>query len=147
MAIVPLAQMFLTENAVRKNRHFQFIHKSAAKILEKQDWPGNVRQLRNLIEHVVLLFDDTELKPEHLTHLSTGFHAYTEEREIIHSDSFVLPPKGFDYEIFTVNLVKKALEMHHGNKSETARYLGLSLSKLRTLLKNSDLPFLQYYTC
>jgi transcriptional regulator with PAS, ATPase and Fis domain len=29
-------------------------------------WPGNVRELENMVERVVTLFDDTQIRPEHL---------------------------------------------------------------------------------
>ncbi|MFW6276219.1 MAG: sigma-54-dependent transcriptional regulator, partial [Bacteroidota bacterium] len=60
-AIGPLAQMFLTQFAEIKNKQFRSISEESLRILENYDWPGNIRELRNLINRVTLLYNEIEL--------------------------------------------------------------------------------------
>jgi len=55
--ILPLAQAFLERFAAEERRHFQGFDTAAGKRLVANDWPGNVRQLANLIRRIVVLGD------------------------------------------------------------------------------------------
>ena len=68
--IEPLTQMFLLQFGKQKNRKFQYIDPQAINILENYGWQGNVRELKNTIERIVLLHDDLCLSPKHLNFLS-----------------------------------------------------------------------------
>lgn len=61
-----LAQHFLERNAVKTGKRFARITDAAMAKLKGHSWPGNVRELENVIERAVAIFDDVELKPEHL---------------------------------------------------------------------------------
>ena len=67
--IIPLTELFLRIFAGKKPDRFQKISGGAAEILLAYDWPGNVRELRNTIEWVSFMYDDRELKAEHLANL------------------------------------------------------------------------------
>ncbi|POB65314.1 sigma-54-dependent Fis family transcriptional regulator, partial [Vibrio vulnificus] len=47
-------------------KKFNSISKEAQSILKKYNWPGNVRQLQNIIRNIVVLNDDNQLNMEHL---------------------------------------------------------------------------------
>lgn len=42
------------------------VHPDALLLLEGYDYPGNIRELRNILERAALLADDTWIRPEHL---------------------------------------------------------------------------------
>jgi DNA-binding NtrC family response regulator len=64
--ILPLADAFLQRFAAQAQRVVKGFTPAAAATLERFDWPGNVRQLENLIESVVLTTDSDLVDVEHL---------------------------------------------------------------------------------
>ena len=64
--VLPLAEHFLSRFARRLGRPVREIGKKAGLVLRSYDWPGNIRELENVIERAVMLSRGTELRPEHL---------------------------------------------------------------------------------
>ncbi|WP_194435659.1 sigma-54-dependent transcriptional regulator [Vibrio fluminensis] len=64
--IATLAKHFLLEYAKEDGKQFRTVSKDAESLLKRYNWPGNVRQLQNIIRNIVVLNDDTKLKAEHL---------------------------------------------------------------------------------
>jgi two-component system response regulator AtoC len=133
-AILPLALLFLDRFSLEKKKVFKFIHRDAAEILQNHEWRGNVRELQNTIERVVLLYNDEELKPEHLAFLTCG-ETLDPSASHIRPGHLVLPPDQLDLKELEREVVRKALKMFKGNKSRAAAYLGLSRSALRSRLQ------------
>ncbi len=135
-AIAPLAQMFLVDLAQARGKKFRMISKEALKLLENYPWPGNIRELRNTIERAVVLFDEIELRPEHIL-LFAGDSAMAAEegRPVFDPANFSLPEDKLHLADLEKDIVEKTLLKFNGNKSKTAAYLGLTLSALRSRLK------------
>jgi len=141
--IIPLASMFLQEFSEQKGKHFQRISDSARKILVNYPWPGNVRELRNVMEWVAFMHDDVEIKPSHLSIITSEKSNFIDEEKLepkLDFEHFSLPKEGFNVSLeeFINRIVQQALEMHNGNKSETARFLGISRRTLYTRLENIE---------
>lgn len=139
--ILPLALMFLLELARKKGKRFRTISKAAASILTAHDWPGNIRELRNLLEWVVLMYDDKELKPCHLNYLRENNmwqkpSAESLKPQMIDYRDFDLPPGSLPLTEYFHSIIRKALEKHNGNKTATTRYLGISRRSLYCRLKH-----------
>jgi len=138
--ILPLANLFLWDFSQQKGKHFVNISNNAAKILLDYSWPGNVRELRNLMEWIVFMFDDIEVKPHHLNlpHVNQyrlpGFITMAEDDDNDHENS-ASASKPSSKE-FSEEIVLRALEAHNGNKTEAARFLGISRTTLYNYLKN-----------
>lgn len=64
--IVPLAHHFLGRYAAEEHKAFSGISQAAADLLVSREWPGNVRQLQNLMRRVVVMFDGGEASAEHI---------------------------------------------------------------------------------
>lgn len=118
--IIPLATSFLLEYNQKYDKHFQGLNDEAIKRLKSYPWRGNVRELKNVIERVVLYEDDAQIKGEHLSFLKAG------PSEQADGSGFVLPEEGLDLEEMVKDLLVQALERAKGNKSEAARMLGIS---------------------
>ena len=131
-AIIPLTRMFMMEISEQANRRFTKIDSQAARILRTYPWPGNVRELRNTIEWIVLMNDDTTIRLHHLDKLRLNTPENTAENldKRILPDDFFLPPGSMDLDKLSNDIILKALKMHNGNKTATARYLGISRSTL-----------------
>lgn len=134
---IPLyAQMFLNEISEKRNKQFRFISKDAVKILKEFPWNGNIRELRNTIERIVLLYDEIELLPEHLKILDVpNKELINSKLSILNPYAFQLPQKPFDIKEYERQIVRQTLEKFEGNKSKTCQYLGITLSALRSRLK------------
>jgi DNA-binding NtrC family response regulator len=123
--IIPLAESFLAKYAKEKGKLFEGIGKEAAKALLSYDWPGNIRELKNLIEYAVVMHNDTQLKIKHLDPLFNFKTNITTK-----NDSVSLPPNGLSLMKRTNKIISEALRMHNGNKTDTARYLGMPIRTL-----------------
>ncbi|KIE20646.1 LuxR family transcriptional regulator [Vibrio sinaloensis] len=64
--IVTLANHFLKLYAKEDGKQFRAINRDAETLLKRYRWPGNVRQLQNIIRNIVVLNDDTKLTVDHL---------------------------------------------------------------------------------
>ncbi len=140
-SIPAMAQLFLAEFAREKQRDFRFISRDAVRMLEQYDWPGNVRQLRNLIEHAVLLYNAVELDSSHLAELEQRMQGGVGEdggAGVLQPGTVMLPPNGLDLDALTYEIVRKALDKFDGNQLATAKYLGLSRGRLRTLVAHLE---------
>lgn len=64
--IITLATHFLKVYAKEDGKKFSTIHRETESTLKRYNWPGNVRQLQNIIRNIVVLNDDSHLRLEHL---------------------------------------------------------------------------------
>lgn len=134
--IGPLAQMFLEELSAKKKRMFRSIHPQAIRILEQRDWPGNIRELQNTLERIILLFDEPEVLPRHLSFLVGGDIGKNDGRGVcLDPGNVTLPPGRLNLKALEREIVQKALEKFNHNKTQTAEYLGITRSALRSKIK------------
>ncbi len=126
--IPPLAQMFLNHFAEIKKKRFRIINKKALDILINKDWRGNIRDLENSIERAVLLYDEVELKPEHLE-----ADLYYEEEVAESQDTILikLEEESMPLQEIEKKIISKILDRFQGNKTRTAEYLGITRQTLR----------------
>jgi len=98
--------------------------KSALKMLKAYSWPGNIRELRNLCERLSILLAGRTIEPENLPleFIRTGDTAKT--------TGFTLPETGLELDALEANLIHQALNRTQGNRSKSARLLGLSRDTL-----------------
>jgi len=62
--ILPLAQKFLERYSAEENKSFTSFSPQSADLIVSREWPGNVRQLKNLIHRIVVMFDGTKVSTE-----------------------------------------------------------------------------------
>lgn len=97
--------------------------------LEGYAWPGNIRELRNFCERMVVLLNGRTIEVENLP------------QEIAHQQSvakhkpFTLPDNGIRLEELEQEMIRQALERTRGNRSRAARLLGLSRDTLLYRIK------------
>ena len=134
--IVPLAKMFLETIARQKGKPCRILHPTAARILNNYDWPGNIRELQNVIERIVLLNNSPYVLPKHLSCLVPNpMDLEGHDSYVLQPGKIVLPPESLDLCRLESEIVRKALEKFNGNKTHTAAYLGITRSALRSKLK------------
>jgi len=99
--------------------------KAAINRLASYNWPGNVRELRNLCERLCVLLPGQTIESANLPYEYTTVGNKTRE-----PSSFALPEAGIDMETLEIDLINQALERTHGNRSKSARLLGMSRDTL-----------------
>lgn len=105
------------------------------KILYSHDWNGNCRELKNVIERLVVLESVETLLPEHLPVAMTGGE-FVERRR---STRFYLPEKGISLEALEKDLIEQALKQSENNQTKAAKLLGVSYDSLRYRIKKHGL--------
>lgn len=91
--IATLANHFLKIYAKEDGKAFTSVHRDAESLLKRYNWPGNVRQLQNIIRNIVVLNDDTKLTAEHLPAQVTQGKPAKTARAPMPENKMVEPPK------------------------------------------------------
>jgi len=99
-------------------------------------WPGNIRELRNVIERIVVLENDETVRPEHLP--AEILH-FKERSAIKPGFGLTIPDKGLSLEEVEKNLIVQALERAGQNKTQAAKLLGITYDSLRYQAKKFGL--------
>ncbi|MGZ3604327.1 MAG: AAA-type ATPase lid domain-containing protein, partial [Thermodesulfobacteriota bacterium] len=136
--ILPLAHRFITRMYMRKGKRFDRFSKSAEKFLNEFPWPGNVRQLKNAMEHLALMKADGRVDMKDLSFLRdlSPFDGIPLNRPfVLGRDHFELPAEGLDLEALNERIIRQTLDKKEGNQTRTAEYLGFSRRTLQGRLK------------
>ena len=118
----------------KKKHGFQDLKMSreVTNVLSNYLFPGNVRELENLIERMVVLSDAESLTlqdvPEYIS----------KPLQIFGNVKFELPAANISLDEVERDLIRYALDMHNGNQSQTARYLGITRSALIYMMQKYD---------
>jgi len=136
-----LVQYFLDKYSKEQNKTVQGISNFVMEALQKYSFPGNVRELENIIERSTALATSNLLLPESLS-LAEFKRQKTAESSPFSYEPH-LGPEGLDLEQFLSHiektLLKKALERTNGVKTEAAGLLGLNFRSLRYRLSKHGL--------
>jgi len=120
--IEPLVERFLFKYGVEYKDRLVPITQEAIKVLKRHHWPGNIRELENVIQHAVIMSDkqvDINTLPEYLKFAIN----YPKEEEF-------LPLKEIEKQY-----ILKVLKYTNNNKSEAARILQIDRKTLHQKIK------------
>jgi len=142
-----LLKHFLNHFNKQFNKNFREVEDPAYDVILNYPWPGNIRELKNMVERVVLLEDDTVLRADHIPQSIRQGTAAAKElsavRRIEAALSRPFPDEGMAFEELMDGvereLVGKAMREAGGNQSRAARYLQLNRDKIRYRLKNLNM--------
>ncbi len=135
--IPALARHFLSVFSNRYNKKaIKSFSPEAEKLLVSYSWPGNIRELRNLVERLVVLESNEvitrELLPSWLTTAAAA-------RKITPAQKFPLPEKGLCLEDVEKDFILQALDRTRYNKAQAAKLLHISYDTLRYQVKKLGL--------
>lgn len=130
--IESLMQAFLQEFSKKFNKPIPAASGEALQYLSSLPWKGNVRELRNAIERVMLLRDVQLLTVDHFAFLSNGQY-HGRARPTAQDQHMVLqiPPEGIRMNDVLKDLLLRTFEITKGNQVQAAKILGITRSKLR----------------
>lgn len=122
-AILPLADFFIRKFALPLGKHISGFTSAAQRALTEYTWPGNIRELQNVIERAVILTSG-EIDEEHLN-----------------IEIFPGPPRAVDGVLQKLEreTIQKVLAEVSGNRKTAAQILGVSLRTLQYRIKEYGL--------
>jgi DNA-binding NtrC family response regulator len=122
--IALLLQHYMTQFASAHNLPAARFGKTALTCLNAHLWPGNVRELRNLCERLSILLAGRTIEKDNLP---AEFHAVSTKAA---KTPFSLPEWGINLDQVECDLICQALTRTHGNRTHSARLLGISRDTL-----------------
>jgi len=133
--IMPLVKLFMDQFNGKFQKKFCVVTEDAKEILLNHCWSGNVRELRNAIERIVLMENEKLISAESLWFLKSSRNfvspLHTEQEQLtdggIHG--------GVHLTDYNKHLILQALDKSGGNKARAAKSLGISKSQLIYRLK------------
>ncbi len=117
----------------------------AMQALAQYDWPGNIRELQNILERACLLADEGVITPAQLpAEIAETDHKPAADSSGQLSASRQGPPNsGSTLENMEKTLIIKALGEHNGNQTRAAKALGISRDNLRYRIKKYQISVLR----
>ena len=140
--ILPLAESFLSDFSAEEQRRFSGFDDGTAALLRSYDWPGNVRQLQNVVRRAVVMNDGERIGPEMLAMALAHAGQPPATGPIARPHSISGPgdravtafrPDRAAIEPFCVQerrIIEQALAAFHGNVGQAAAALHISASTI-----------------
>jgi len=121
-----LAESFLSEFTTQHRREPKDISRDAMRLLRLYAWPGNIRQLRNLMERLVITVRDSGIQPEHLP----------EEIQASKEDArTMVVALGSSLKDIERESIRRTLAEVTNHREKAAKLLGISLRALQYKIK------------
>jgi DNA-binding NtrC family response regulator len=140
--LLPLARHFLAQFNRAFSKGFGEIDPDAERVLLAYPWPGNIRELRNLFERIVLLNSGDRILAQHLTAAIAPPAARTGSslellRAVIESGQFAGDGVDLEAALGEVEreVIQRAFDWTRGNQSRAAQLLQMKRDKLRYRMK------------
>ncbi len=127
-----LLEHFAADHAQKMNKNTPSIDPAIYEGLMQYSFPGNIRELRNMVERAIILCDGNRLLPKHFE-LNKLMRQVQEEGN----------PEGMslNLDVLEKNALIQALKQANYNKSQASRYLGISYQSLDRRIKKFKLKF------
>lgn len=121
-----LVDRFLAECTTQHHREPKDVSREAMRLLQLYGWPGNIRQLRNLMERLVVTVKDAMIQPEHLP----------EEIQASKEDvRTMVVTLGTSLEQVERDVIQRTLVEVTNHREKAAKLLGISLRALQYKIK------------
>jgi DNA-binding NtrC family response regulator len=130
--ILTMANHFIEIFNKEFNKSVKGVSGMAEKMLLDYHWPGNIRELKNVIERAIILGNEDTLL---LEHLPLEIVAKSSAAAGSPLTTFKLPPEGVDIEEVEKELIRQALETSDWNQSKAAKKLALGIDAFRYRMK------------
>lgn len=113
-----LVKYFLDHYGQELGRKNMSIDNKALQKLVEYKWNGNIRELENMIERLVILVEGDIIEEKHLPkELFSSTEGY---------ENFNLPQNGINLEEVEKSLIQQALDISNGNQTQAAKLLGIT---------------------
>lgn len=125
-------------------RSISGVSAEALSLLKAYSWPGNIRELRNVIERAIILCDGDEIRPQHLPTEIAACQP-CEATTPAETDEDGAPSNGHGLNLkeavahLEEGLIRRALALADGNQTRAANALGISRDELRYRMRKYQL--------
>jgi DNA-binding NtrC family response regulator len=144
--VLPLTQFFIQKYNIENGREItNQISPEVLSLLENYYYPGNVRELENIIERAVVIAPTDEItveclrpevvNPEMAREMMKDSEGFSSEIDIARGVNFYDEVKRFE-----VDIIRRALDQTGGHQSRAARLLGLNATTLNSKIKTYNIP-------
>jgi two-component system, NtrC family, response regulator len=135
---VPVLAKFFADQFARKySKPEFFFEESAMALLREYQYPGNIRELRNIIERLVIRAKGDIISRTQVESVGLGQRA-SAPGAVMHN-SVTLPEGGVDLEILEKDLVVQALERASWNQKDAAALLNISVDRMNSRVRKYGL--------
>jgi PAS domain S-box-containing protein len=134
--IIELVQQFVREFSSKHNKPIPEISPKVMAILMNYDWPGNIRELQNIVERLIILNDENIIKLEHLPKNITDTYSENTSDAPSQTETSLKELVPINEEAL---MIEEALRKTYGNKSAAANLLGISRGTLYNKIKEYGL--------
>jgi len=137
---------FLKTMSKKKNKNMTTISPVAMSLFEEYEWPGNVREMENVLERIVVLKEKGMVTEEDLPDNIKKATVLLSRKCVKGFDYRVyISPDGVDFnsvvDKFETDLIINALDMVNGVKKNAAKFLKLNRTTLIEKMKRKGLRF------
>ena len=132
-----LASFFIEQANASQGLPLRGISDEASALLQTMDWPGNVRQLRNIIERVLILGSDTG--PIGADEMPLADSEVKDDNQNSLNPQFATMPLREAREMFEREYLLTQINRFGGNISRTANFIGMERSALHRKLKSLNI--------
>jgi len=134
-----MADRFIARTAAENGKHITTVRPNFYAALEAYDWPGNVRQLRNIVESAVLLSPGGVLSAQSVTLPGSPSRPVGGPPAGVPGSLTI--PDGMTLDQIERAILENKLQQNAGNRTLTADQLGLSRRTIQRKIKEHNLPF------
>lgn len=141
--VVELAEHFINRVAMRTGRgRVPELAYQSKLLLQRLPWTGNVRELQNLMECIVQLYNNSVIIPEQIMENISAVGLVQESyTPMTRPVAAVTPAAGsIRHVVLTADTIREALVMCGNNKCAAARYLGVSIRTLYRKMEKLGVP-------
>ncbi len=135
--ISDLANYFLALLSDKDTQEIRGFSDEALAAMQIYDWPGNVRQLRNVVESIFIMGDKSSTEPFSLRDLPPEISKISPDKVQANTDTdFLVLPLREAREMFERNYLISQVNRFGGNISKTAQFIGMERSAFHRKLKS-----------
>ncbi len=127
-----LLQNLIEKNSSKFNKTISNVSPSALKLLKAYDWPGNIRELENVLEHAFVMCHGDMIDTDHLPERFLNIHVPIED---VDDSSAPAEPLKYAEKI----IISQYLEKYHGHRGKIAEALGIDKTTLWRKMKKYEL--------
>jgi DNA-binding NtrC family response regulator len=126
-----LSEKFFREVSDDMNKQINSISAEAMSMLKDHPWPGNIRELKNVIRRAVLYADDEVIRPEHIEFLNSHESPVQKSENTPSQSEF----SGISLKEAEKIAIEQALKVTEGNKTKAAAILQIDYTTLLRKIK------------
>jgi len=153
--IIPIASSFIKEFNAKFSKSITGFTPDAVQILQNYYWKGNIRELRNVIERVMLLESQSVISKESLAFLKPSSAPASLQTQLQKQKPIELEPgehllhiskEGALWNNVVKDLILQTLKITEGNQIQAAKVLNISRAKLRYRIEQLNIKVTNNFT-